>query len=918
MSTLKAQRYVNYSVNEGLPSPEVHFVHEGSDGYLWFCTDRGVSRYDGDKFENFTTDEGLTYNTVFKVFESPQGNLWFTCHDGSLSIYLKEEQRFVPFWGNKELQSMVGSQWVFSVGFKEGDVYLPLYNNGVSFNYVLVNSLDSTLTMKSFPEKTARIKYDNYTLSFSRLNEIAFDAYQLIYLNEAAASRDDVVYEDKEIFHIASFGDETLICYRNGYVRKKDGEPIMGDFSKRYTCATKDREGNYWLTTVSDGVYKIPSFDFRFFPSNTLLGPNEKFVSIGQFNNHLICGSNFGTVIGVNTKGDFKILQPNKTHQASSVKFLVPVEDGLWSTGGTLLGFGEDFTSIRVDQSKWPRRSFIKKLQNGEYISFGAPNAVEITTLPDGLDKVYVHDSLNVIALHETQEGDIYLSTFNELYLLKKGRFGELLAIGDAYGLLGKTVRKITSFDSMSVFATSGSGVVLVQGAYFTSVKEADGLSSNLVNDVLIKDKGRTIFCGTDKGISKIELAEEHGKIVVEDITNLDQGEGMASSFVLRIEEFDHKIWAITDLGICNFDVNFELPIHPAPMVHINDLEVNGAKFDDKASFSYKENTVKINYIGISTKHPSNQDFYKCRILRNEEPSDWTHTDHNSVLLTSLLPGEYIFQVSAQATNSDWAPAECISFTITPYWLSRSTVQISFAALLLVLAVFTYKNRISKLKSRQEKEITLALLNSKVNELELAMLRGQMNPHFVYNALQSIQKFVLTDNKWSANKLITRFGKLMRSSLEYSRSDFISVGQEVDFLNNYFEIETQRFPDRFSYRVSTEMGEQGPNVSLPPLIIQPICENAIKHSFRDKLVHISVTFSVENERAIRVIISDNGIGYLNSQTVTKPLKKSFGLHIVKSRIELLKEQGREAGFSIDSLNRDTGNGTVVQLILPIK
>lgn len=909
---------MNYSVDEGLPSPEVHYVYEGSEGYLWFCTDRGVSRYDGNSFVNFTTDDGLSNNTVFKAFESPEGDLWFTCHDGSLSIYQRAKHQFVPFWANDELREIAGSRWVFAVGFKEGEIHLPLFRNVVPLEYVVVNSRDSSLECRFFPKDLDIIKYENLTIQASEPHPLGIYAYQIICSGGNTVPAVGAVVGGREVLHVASLKQETIICSTDGFVRRKAGEADIEDFSKKYTCAIKDREGNYWLTTVRDGVYKIPSFDIRFWPSSRLLGTDDKFVSIGKYDNHLICGSNLGSLVRMNASGNFEPLYTNTTHEEVSVKFLVAIDDWLWSTGGIALKSSSRSTSLGVFPTGWPSRYFISKLQGGEYVSFGSPNTLDISSDPHGINIMHKHLDLNIIALHETEDGHIYFSTFNDLYLLKNGAFDKLLAIGDTYGLRGKTVRKITSFHSRLVFATSGSGVVIAQGDHFTYVKEADGLASNLVNDVLVSDSGNTIFCGTDKGISKVSLIEEKEKATINNIVNLDQGEGLASSFVLRVEEFDNKIWAVTDKGICSFDANFELPINPSPIVHVTSLEMNGLRFPNKATFIYKENTVNINYIGISTKHPSNQPFYRYRVLRDEEPSNWTYTNNNSVLLTSLLPGEYTFMVSARATNSVWAKAEQISFTITPYWLNRKLVQLSIIVLLGLLFYWAYKNRISKLKQRQEKEMTLTLLNSKVNELELAMLRGQMNPHFVYNALQSVQKFVLKDNKWLANDLITRFGKLMRSSLEYSRADFISIEQEMKFLHNYFEIEIQRFPDRFRYQVINAMGAQGPGISIPPLVIQPICENAIKHSFREELVHISVTFYIESESAIRIEIADDGVGYLNSGNVTKPLKKSFGLDIVRNRIALFRDQGLEAKFNMKPYDQLTGRGTVVELILPIR
>jgi len=210
-------------------------------------------------------------------------------------------------------------------------------------------------------------------------------------------------------------------------------------------------------------------------------------------------------------------------------------------------------------------------------------------------------------------------------------------------------------------------------------------------------------------------------------------------------------------------------------------------------------------------------------------------------------------------------------------------------------------------------------LQLKLKEMQLGALQQQMNPHFVFNALNSVKRHLVKQASDRAEELLDRFSKLMRTSLNHSRVESITLKEEVDFLTNYLIVEKERFPNRFSFSIDAEEGLLEEDAALiPPLLVQPLCENAVKHAFPNNIKngHINLRFWSESDDQIFCRISDNGIGIqdesLNSK---KPMSNpSLGMNLVKQRLEVLEKQGLLARFEIESTS--PGQGTNILLILP--
>jgi LytS/YehU family sensor histidine kinase len=230
-------------------------------------------------------------------------------------------------------------------------------------------------------------------------------------------------------------------------------------------------------------------------------------------------------------------------------------------------------------------------------------------------------------------------------------------------------------------------------------------------------------------------------------------------------------------------------------------------------------------------------------------------------------------------------------------------------------------NELNKKLSAQHEEIM------KINGLlRLKILRTQMNPHFIYNCLNSINHLVLKGQQDMASGYLLSFAKLLRLVLDFSDKDFIELEEEIQFLNLYLSLEAMRFGSDFHYEVFAEKGMLEDDISLPSLMVQPFVENAIWHGLMNKEGEKKITVSfglTGDENKIRCVVDDNGVGRQSRQkgrSVFKPDHESKGIRITQERIEMLQFQsGKE--FSVMFTDHvDGGNnssGTRVELVLPI-
>ncbi len=211
---------------------------------------------------------------------------------------------------------------------------------------------------------------------------------------------------------------------------------------------------------------------------------------------------------------------------------------------------------------------------------------------------------------------------------------------------------------------------------------------------------------------------------------------------------------------------------------------------------------------------------------------------------------------------------------------------------------------------------TLKKVQIKNKKIALQSLRREMNPHFIFNSLNSVNQFIATNNELEANKYLTKFSKLMRGVMENSSEDFIPFQQELDLLQNYLALEKTRFADKFDYEIIVDENLNQQNLQLPGMMVQPFLENAIWHGLRYKTEKgfLKLSFKKENQH-LKITIEDNGIGIEESKkqkTIHQKNREGRGMKNTLERIRLLNDLYKK---NIVCSVKDSPNGVLVQIIM---
>jgi hypothetical protein len=230
---------------------------------------------------------------------------------------------------------------------------------------------------------------------------------------------------------------------------------------------------------------------------------------------------------------------------------------------------------------------------------------------------------------------------------------------------------------------------------------------------------------------------------------------------------------------------------------------------------------------------------------------------------------------------------------------------------------------IRKLKRELAKEKEKNKLQSQMYEMEMKVIKAQMNPHFIFNSMNSIQQFILENDNEKANTYLVKFSRLLRKILESNAEEHISVENEIDILNKYIEIESLRFGHSFSHEINMDGKLKGSAIRIPQMLIQPLVENAIWHGLLQKKDNkkIAIRFEYADNKHMVCTVDDNGVGRATAKSVNAIDKnKSFGLQFIRQRLELMEKEwgGNYSIEIIDKLNADgESNGTRIIATLPI-
>lgn len=304
----------------------------------------------------------------------------------------------------------------------------------------------------------------------------------------------------------------------------------------------------------------------------------------------------------------------------------------------------------------------------------------------------------------------------------------------------------------------------------------------------------------------------------------------------------------------------------------------------------------------------------QVRAKTGDSDSTWVELGEDGSL--PISNATEAIQVEIRDANGEWQPAGQFIVTQERHFTTQAWFVIILALLTAFLGYLTMKFFLNK--SRKD-----AIMSARVAELERSALRAQMNPHFIFNSLNSIQSYIANNENDMATRFLAKFARLIRATLNHSRSNKITLQDEVDSLSLYMELEKMRFKEKFDFSVTLDEDIDPHDIEVPPLLIQPYLENAIIHGMAQTRSKGKINlYYIQKGKYLYATVTDNGIGIEQSKKLKKKdsLHKSVGMTITQKRLEMLDEGNRDRKVAIEEIKDRKGVvlGTKVEVKIRVE
>lgn len=949
--------YKRFTFEYNLPSSVLYNVYSDSRKFIWVTSDAGIARFDGKTFMNFTASEGVPDNEVFDIAEDSLGRIWFTTLRGKVgSIYQGKvrvgtgieqiDKQYVQdlffdrngyLWlgtHNNKLSLVKGSEILYEWTLEKENVNNIIEDENGQI-WFTTNKADGILYIENkkirhlpvMPDTTGKV--NNCRPVLLKGNRILFFGPGFWCIIDAGRKKTEEIYllEGSDYGKIMSGMEDS---YGNIWIGTTRGVHLYGKENgtyvekkrflenERITGICSDFESNFWLSTLSGGLYYIPCNPLTVSNFQQKDFSNNMSVILESANGTIWFGNDDGNIFKLEDNN--LVLAEGSLQEATHVGRVtcgVALHDGV-------LCFGKDNGLILIEDGKLHSYTYPTAIKS---ISEDAEGNIWVGThaflICLDRKRMIITDTLRVgrVTAAYGEQDKTWFATESGLYTLNN-KSPELYLPDSVFG--GQRISSIirSSVSDLLWISTNGKGIFGLSTEDATikwHITTADGLVSNMCNKVQIDDDGH-LWIATKKGINHVAILPDGKK----EILLINHDNGIIGDEVNDLRGDKNIIWAATSMGISRFDesaINY-LPMPPPVYIEGVSNQNNELPLQYFYEFPYNQSQLKIRLVALSYMS-SGKIVYKYKMEGLD--SNWTENMSPIINYPPLGPGSYHFV--AKAINSrgeeSLVPAELYIRVLPAYWQTLwFKLFIGFIVFLIVLSSIVV--RVKVIKKREEEKTRL---NKMLGELELTALKAQMNPHFIFNSLGSIQNLINRDKKIEANVYLSKFAKLLRMTLDHSDKKVVSLADESSMLELYLGLEALRFVNKFEYRIEIDPGIDAYSVFVPPMILQPFIENAIKHGLLPKKEDalLAIRFAIVEEDILYCMVEDNGIGRVQREKLKEksstPTHISKGIKITKNRLELINQlRSKPAEIKITDLYKETGepSGTRIEIYIPME
>jgi hypothetical protein len=900
-----------FATNRDLPTNEVYTMVEDERGAKWLASDGGLIRIIGKDIKVFTIKDGLQESVVLNLFLGFNSEVWYCTLTGYIG-YFKNDSLFSLPTINNSIQDLLKKKIIIgSMGFEKDKTYLALNDrslveiNRVNNQLKVIYTLDSNEVQDIYYSKgnlalngpleqnnkvnhkiihsnniVKNIMYDDFVANGQRLIRKLNQYYFTTSYKGLTVFHDNTYQRIAFNSRIMSLNilDTNLIlvgCINDGlYLIENEKISHLPNFNYSVTGLLIDREGVLWISTIEDGLFIVKNI-------KTLLNFQTNQVIRGFTSNptelELLIDNK--TVIDAHQDTLYKSGYKNNTVYDKSYFFYNGIRKNIVTVNGVNLDKIYTRQSARLFQG-----NKIFPVANQAFLVFKHFNVIYVSGSLKVLDSVSI-SSKPVQTINVSR--NISLIAYNSG--LCKITFGvdKIAAHNDIYN------KRVICMDTIAgnfILGTADYGVKIIDinGKLLQSL---DKFPLRIEN---VKHYKNYIIANSKQNIYLFNLLNDAMKI-------FNKNNFLPFPNVNFLKVLNDTVWLANNRSLIGIAFNDLANYQPSLKIGVK-IELNENSIG-KSSNKY----LKVFIDNYSTK-AFNTCIYYISIIKNGFIYR-LDTIERLEFETILPSGKYSISVQAMDKLTGTKSTLATSTFIIPkayyetWWFILVCLLTAFLLIYLV-----FKWRIGNVR---KVEVEKRNILNKVTLLEAESLQSQMNPHFIFNAINSIQEFILKSDVVQAQSYLSDFAKLIRMVLNHNRLKRVTLAEEITLLNLYIRLESLRLKSPITLDVNNISGFEAEKLVLPAMLLQPIIENAIWHGLKNSPTnkHLMMRFELV-DKELHIYILDNGIGIQDLQT----LHQSHALSIVKKRLSILNGRTEQI-FSIQ--NRKDISGVEVQLILPI-
>ncbi|AUC14450.1 hypothetical protein BTO06_04510 [Tenacibaculum sp. SZ-18] len=921
---------IQLTEKDGLPDIEFYGAVEDKEGFIWLAADKGLFRYDGKRFKNYTHPDkrGLS---VFGIKLDDEGRVW--CNNISGQFFYLENDSLHLF---KDLKKEAKGQLTNFIFFKN-KLVIYYYREIILVDLKDANSIkkisDNKKTISTYKENDALFHIieeqkfisndgESFNLQKSFKNKLYSDYYNIYWsfipfkrkrfflgyeqlTTNTTRERNTMVMEmddklvgvklpdalkfSKNIIDYYIYEDLLWLGTEDGvYVCDyQNKELIIKDHffkGKTITKIIKDRNNNYWFTTLRNGIFIVPNINLKKLELDFKEANITAMSKIG--NDKIIFGSSKGNLQIVNINSNRSETLPHLKEQKIFAISAI-------NKDSILVGYKSHTALIDINDysSKPIQSSYFKGVKDFSFVSSNKillacyNKASFISLKPKEINEVLL-GKIRAYTTHFSEKNNkkyvgfvngtrIYDKENKEVHLLHKGKDIFTVDIGETK-------------NGIIWLSTFKNGILGIQNDSISiNYTMSNGLLSNLTRE--IKGDGDNLWISTTNGIQVLNTKTRKFR-------NLTRRDGINSYDITDIIPFEDKLFFSSNKGVIKVDRDKIFKRANTLKFYFTNISVNDINKKIESNYKLKSDENKIQFdFQINGFLAEENIQYGYQLIDKGMKEKWNLLDQNinQITFNNLASGEYKFVLKATSIDD---PKNEFSKTVTfsialPIYKEWWFVFLIFLSGVLIVW-YRFNQRIKTIRETQKAALEKERLQRELVSTKLETLRSQMNPHFTFNALNSIQNLILKNDKKEAYNYLTKFSTLIRENLHLSTKTFVVFEKELSLIKRYLDLESLRFKETLKYNIN--VGDNVEEVKIPTMIIQPYVENAIKHGLlhkKDGIRKLEIEFYLEDKVLVSKI-SDNGIGIEKAEQIQKRnqvKKKSFSTESIRERLSFLRE-----------------------------